>query len=170
MATGRFFPSTGVDLGTATSYATFNQSTLPRPGMLGQLFEDTGAVYKLVQKNNTADVATVAGFVAHYKDTTLNIVTSKASEAIASVNSVAGAFLGVITNANYCFIQCGGVQTGVSVAAAVAAGDKLTGSATDGQLARSAQGVAPLDVVFGVAYGAVAANVAPVRWLLGTLL
>lgn len=170
MATGRFFPATGVDLGVATSYATFNQSTLPRPGMQGHVIEDSGNVFKLVQRNNTADVATVAGAVGYYKDNTHLIVTSKASEALSTgFNGVAGGFLGVITNGNFCFIQIGGSQS-ISTAAAVVAGDKLMGSATDGQLARSAQGTAPTDVVWAIAEGAVSGGFSAARWLLGNLL
>lgn len=169
MALSRFFPVQGIHLGAGGTYAAFNQSTLPLAGQLGFISEDGGKVYRLVLRNNTADVATVAGHVAVWKDRDNFVVSSKASESQAGVNAVAGAFLGVITNANYCFVQIGGKQNCL-VAASVAAGDKLTGPTTDGTFVRNAAATAAPDEPWAIAYTAISGGKADVQWLTGKLI
>lgn len=169
---GRFFPVQIVDLSPVGTIAGLNASTLPfsSAGQLGMLVEDSGNLYRLVQRVNTSDVTTSAGFVAQFTDSTRQIVSSKASEGAYGINSVAGAFLGAVTNNNYCYIQMGGVQS-CFVAASTAAGDNMIGKATDGYFDRVAVGAATVQsVVFAIALTAVSSNKSSVRWLPGTLL
>lgn len=178
---GRFFPVQGLHLGPTGAYASFIQTDLSNlyPGQLGQSAEDNGAVYKLVKVLNTAGVLTAAGDIAYYKDTTLTLCTTKASEGLAAANGVAGGTIGAITSAQsaagvFVFIQIGGIQLAVATdAAGTVAGDMLRGDgATDKRLVRTAAGVAPINVVFAIAQGAAAGgnNAATVRWILGQLL
>lgn len=184
--TSRFFPVQGLHLGQTGAIATFNSATLPFDipqgagssssfgigGGLGAVLEDSGKVYRLVQRNNTADVTTSAGFIAYWKSSGGRgnaVVTSKESETAAAVNGVAGAFLGAVTNGNYCFIQIGGLQT-VGSKDATSAGDMLFGSTTDGQLATIGAGSTVTNIPFAIAYGTASANLVAAYWLLGALL
>ncbi len=170
MATGRFFPVQTVHLGQTGAFATFNEATLPIGGQLGMVVEDAAKVYRLVQKHKvTASVATTAGFVAYWNDRANFKVASDETDTQAAVNGVAGAFLGVITDEYYCWIQIGGLQS-IGSKDATSAGDMLLGSTTDGQLATIAAGTAPTNVVFAIAYGTAAANLVAAYWLLGNLL
>lgn len=177
----RFFPVQTVHLGSQT-IATFNSTTLPfdvlQPngtawgigGGLGAVIEDSGKVYRLVQKHKvTASVTTSAGFVAYWNDRANFKVASDQTDTQAAVNAVAGAFLGAVTDENYCFIQIGGLQT-VGSKDATSAGDMLFGSTTDGQLATIAAGSNVTNIPFAVAYGTASANLVAAYWLLGNLL
>jgi hypothetical protein len=173
---GRFFPVQTIDLGPTGSFASFDEASLKFPGQLGAVIEDGSKTYRLIKFDNGAgNVASLKGGVAYWKDFDDNVVTTDASDSEALANGVAGGFLGVITDLNYGFIQCGGKQA-VKVAASVVAGDKLMGHAsTDNELTRSAAGVAPLDVVFAVALNTRGTNDGVtnssfVHWLLGNLL
>lgn len=174
MATGRSLLTQVVDLGPNGSFASFNESALPAGGALGQTYEFSGKVYRLVKFDNGAgNVASVAGGVAHWKDRDAFVVSSDQSDAVAGINGVAGAFLGVITDAYYCFVQIGGKQA-VKVAVSTAAGDSMIGSATDQTLARMPNANATYDgLPVAVAYSAIdtpTTGFAYVYWLLGNLL
>lgn len=177
----RFFPVQAVHLGQLGSIASFNYATLPfdipqAPGStstfgigggLGAVIEDSGKVYRLVQRSNTSDVATSAGFVAYWKTRASAVVTSKASEQEGGVNSVAGAFLGIITNGNYCFVQIGGLQTvGVDSNSAVAGSLLQGGGGSDGQFKYIAAG-SITNPVYAVAWGSASSNLVAAYWILG---
>lgn len=173
---GRFFPITGVHLGTSGSFAAFNESTLnnggagPHLGQLGQVFEDSGNCYRLVRRNNTADVTTTVGGVGHWKDRANYVVTSKASEAQAGVNGVAGAFLlASHTNGNYCFVQMGGLQA-VVVNTTAAAGTALTGTTTDETLVAITTNTLGNQLIYGISYGTNSTTSANMYWLVGNLI
>lgn len=182
--TSRFFPVQAVHLGVTGAIATFNQATLPFDipqaagssstfgigGGLGAVIEDSGKVYRLVKKHKvTASVTTSAGFVAYWQDRANAVVVSDQTDSQAAVNAVAGAFLGAVTDENYCFIQIGGSQT-VGSKDATSAGDMLFGSTTDGQLATIAAGSTVTNIPFAVAYGTASGNLVAAYWLLGNLL
>jgi len=184
MTTGRFFPVQSLHPGVTGSIATFNSATLPMDipqaagssstfgigGQLGLVIEDSGKVYRLVKKHKvTASVNTSAGFVAYWQDRANAVVVSDQTDTQAAVNGVAGAFLGAVTDENYCFIQIGGLQT-VGSKDATSAGDMLFGSTTDGQLATIAAGSTVTNVPFAIAYGTASGNLVLANWLLGNLL
>lgn len=133
---GRFFPVVGVNLGTATSFATYNEVTLnisgPSPwlGQLGQVFEENGKAYRLVQFSE-ATVASAAGTPAYWLDRSAFTVTSDESDGESGINGIAGGFLGVQTNQYYCFVQVAGLQSIVTDGNAVP-GSACIGSTSDG--------------------------------------
>lgn len=140
MASGKFFPAAGFDLGIAASYATFNQSTLPRPGMLGQVNEDAGACYRLVQfDNGVGNVAAAATAAAYWKTRASFIVTSDESDGEGLLHGAAGFFLLAVTDLNYCFVQMGGSLT-VLTDQSADIGDALILTTTDGVVAGQAAG------------------------------
>jgi hypothetical protein len=175
MATGRYFPYMGIHLGTATSFATFNESTLnasgagPWLGQLGMVVEEGNKVYRLVKfDSGTNAVASAAGGVAHWKDRDNYIVTSDHASAQATTNGIAGGFLGVQTTLYYCFVQLGGKQA-VTVTTTAAAGTVLIGSTTDLTLIAAAT-TSGNAVQYAVSYGTNSTTSANVFWLLGNLL
>lgn len=179
--TGRFFPVQTLHLGRTGTVAGYNESDVVMgplgfstpDGQLGMVLESAGNVYRKVQKANTVDVATVAGSAAMWKDYANMKVTSKASESQAGVNGVAGGFLGVITNNNYCFIQIGGLQSVTTDGAdgGAAAGDMIIGLATDVTMTHKDISAENLQVIpFGIAWAAEAAGATLIRWLIGNLL
>lgn len=172
MANSRYFPTLGTDFGSASSYATYNLSSLPPNQVLGIVVESTsGAVYRLVQfDKGSGSVAGAAGMAVHWKTRASYIVTADQTDAEASLNSVAGGLLGTPTDQYYVWIQIGGKQTGVSVAAGTAVGDQLSGSATDGQLAKTAVSTAAVNQIVAIAYSAVSGGTSTVYWSLGALL
>ena len=170
---GRFFPVQIMSLGQTGSIASLNVASLgndgssPFLGQLGMVIEDSGKVYRLVQHVKvTASVTTAAGFACHWYDRDNFKVVSDQTDAQAGVNGVAGAYLGVVTDNYYCFIQMGGKQT-LKTAASVVAGDKLIGSTTDGQLARVAAGTATTDECVAIAYGSVSSGFSAAYWKFG---
>lgn len=172
MATGRFFPLQTLDLSPTGDPSDFNVSALPIGAQLGQVYEQDGKCYRLVQfDNGTGNVAAVVGGAAYWKSKASYIVTSDATDAeAAAVNGVAGGFLDVLTDQYYGLIQIGGDQTGVSVAAGTAVGGQLSGSTTDMQLAKTDAGTASVNVVVATALTAVSGGTSTVRWNLGALL
>lgn len=164
-----------VSLAPATTPDTLNVSALDHPGDLGKIFEQNGALYRIVKHDKgSGSVATVAGGSAYWKAydpaSGTFTVTMDQTDSLYINNGVAGGYLGVVTDGNYCAIQVGGRQTGVSVAAGTAIADQLTGSATDGQLAKTATGTAAVNWIVAIAETAVSGGTATVRWVLGSLL
>lgn len=184
MATGRFFPASGVHLGPTGDYKTANMTAaqLPYAGAVGQIFEDSGKAWRLVQHNQgVGTVAAIDGGVAYWRDKVNGVVTPDASDGEALANGIAGGYHVVAVHLNYIFIQCGGDQAAVVVAASAVKGDHLTGHAsTDNVLTRTAGGTAPVDKLAATALttrgtttsdnGASVSNSSKVRWELGALL
>jgi hypothetical protein len=124
----------GMFLGPTGSVATYNEASLPTgmAGQLGKVVEVGDKKYRLVKfDNGTSNVASVAGGVAHWMDKSAYKVTSDYSDAEAALGSVAGGFLGVVTDGYYCYIQCGGDQAAVVVNTSTAKGNALGASSTD---------------------------------------
>lgn len=174
--TGRFFPTFGHHLGQAGTYAGFNESTLnnggagPFLGHLGQVVEDGGKVYRLVQfDNGTGDVASVAGGAAHWKTRASYIVTSDQTDAEASLNGVAGGFLRVVTDQYYCYVQLGGVQAVVTDTTA-SAGTALIATTTDLTLVATTTNTKGNQLIYAISYGTNSTTSANAYWVLGTLL
>jgi hypothetical protein len=186
--TGRFFPTFGFHLGQAGKYRTFNESTLnaggagPWLGHLGQIVEEDGRAFRLVKfDNGSGDVAMIDGGVLYWLTKSTWVATTDASDGEALANGVAGGTHVVGTNGNYVFVQVGGDQAAVVVAASTVASDLMTGHATtDNVLTRTAAGTAPVNKLVGIALstrgnttsdeGATVANSSKVRWELGALL
>lgn len=185
---GRTFLLQHLHLGQAGNVRTFNESTLnnggagPWLGQLGQVFEVDNKFFRLVKfDNGTGNVASIDGGVAYWLTKSSWTVTTDASDAEGLANGVAGGFHAVITDGNYCFIQIGGDQAAVQVAASTVNGDHMTGHAsTDNILTRTAAGTAPVNKLVATALttrgttttdvGASLANSSKVRWELGALL
>lgn len=188
--TGRFFPTFGHHLGQAGNYRTFKETTLnnggagPFAGHLGQMVEDNGKVWRLVQYVE-ATIAGIDGGVMYWLAKANWTVTSDASDGEALADGVAGGLHQALTAAtdtgSYIYIQCGGDQAAVVVAASTVAGDHMTGHAsTDNVLTRTAAGTAAPDLQCATALstrgtttsdaGASVANSSKVRWILGHLL
>lgn len=171
-----------VDLGPVGNPRKFNESSLPKGGQLGAVFEyEKGKFFRLVKfDNGTGNIASIDGGVAYWKDKANWTVTADASDSEGGANEVAGGMHNVVTDGNYCCIQVGGDQAAVVVAANTVAGDSMTGHAsTDNVLTRTAAGTAPVDKLAAVALstrgstttdnGASLANSSKVRWVLGNL-
>lgn len=172
---GRFFPVQMFHLGQTGALATFNESALsnngngPFLGQLGQVLESDGKAYRLVQfDNGVGNVAAIAGGVVHWKDRANFVVTSDQTDAQATINSVAGATLMVVTDQYYCFIQIGGLQSVKT--ATCSAGGVGVGSVTDNTFAITASGTAPVGVEYAVAYSSDSGGFASFYWVLGSLL
>jgi hypothetical protein len=179
---GRTFEVQHIHLGPTGTVYDFNESELPEPGQLGQVFEKDGAFYRLVKfDNGTANVATYDGAVAYWKTKSDYTVTSDASDGEALANGVAGGFMRVVTDAYYCFVQMGGDQV-VSVAASTVAGDQMSGHAsTDVVLTRTAAGTGCVNKIVAIALSSRGTttstyqadsltNSSTVRWDIGSLL
>lgn len=174
--TGRFFPTHGHHLGAGGSYASFNESTLnnggagPFLGYLGQLVEDNQKVYRLVQHDKGAgSVATTVGGVCHWKTRASFIVTSDHNSAQAGLNSVAGAYLRVVTDQFYCYVQMGGLQA-VTTDTTQAAGTALIASATDLTLNATTTNTKGNQLIYAISYGTVTTTSVNVYWVMGNLL
>jgi hypothetical protein len=170
-AFGRFFPVQTVHLGPLGAFATFNEAALPMAGQLGMVVESEGKVYRLVKFDNGAgNVASAAGGAAHWSDRANFVVTSDQTNAQAAIASVAGGFLGVVTDGCYCFIQIGGKQTVITDTNADA-GDLAIGTTTDLTFAGVTGAAAPYFLPVGVFYTADGATTsADMYWLLGIML
>lgn len=173
---GRFFPVLGISLGTANSFDTFNESTLnasgssPYLGNLGMVVEESSKIYRMVKfDNGTGDVAAVSGGVAHWKTRDSFIVTSDQTDAQASLNSVAGGFISVPTDAYYCFIQLGGVQA-VTVDTTCAAGAALIATTTDLTLVATTTNTKGNQLIYAISYGTNSTTSANAYWVFGNLL
>jgi hypothetical protein len=177
MPSGRFFPYLGIHLGTATSFATFNEQTLnasgsgPYLGQLGMVVEESNKVYRLVQfDNGSGDVASTVGGAAHWKTRASYIVTSDQTDAEASLNSVAGGFLKAgVTDQYYCFVQLGGVQA-VVVNTTVSSGDALIATTTDLTLVATTTNTKGNQLTYAIAYSTNSTTSANAYWVLGNLL
>ena len=172
---GRFFPVVGFGLGSST-IDTFNEQTLsnaginPWLGQLGNVVEQNGKVYRLVKfDNGTGDVASVAGGAAHWKTRADYIVTSDYTDAEAPLNGIAGAFLGVVTDGYYCFIQLGGLQAVVTDTTA-AAGTALIATTTDLTLVATTTNTKGNQYIYATSYGTNTTTSANVYWNFGVLL
>jgi len=195
----RFFPVQSVHLGSNTDPRKFNQSTLPFDipqgagssstfgigGGLNAVIEFSGGVYRLVQVDTSA-VATIDGGLAYWLDKANGKVTAdvdqSGSEGLAA--GIAGGTHVVVASdsgVHYIFIQIGGYQAAVVVAASTVNGDLLTGHAsTDNVLTRTAAGGTAPDKLAAYALttrgtttsdnGASVANSSKVSWILGALL
>jgi hypothetical protein len=164
-----------VSLAPVTDPASLNVASLDHPGDLGKVFEQNGALYRIVlHAKGTGSVATVAGGSAYWKAydpaSGTFTVTMDETDSLYGVNGVAGGYLGVVTDGNYCCIQVGGRQTGVSVAAATGIGDQLSGSTTDGQLAKTTAGTAAVNQIVAIAETAVSSGTSTVKWNAGALI
>lgn len=175
-ATGRFFPVQGMHLGSTGAFSSFNESALndsgsgPWAGNLGMITEDNGKMYRLVKfDNGTGNVAAAAGGVAHWKTRASFIVTSDQTDAEASLNSVAGAFLMALTDGYYGFIQMGGVQA-VTVDTTASAGTALIASTTDLTLVATTTNTKGNQLIYGISYGTNTTTSANVYWVVGNLL
>lgn len=182
LSTGRFFPVQHIHLGSGGTFASLNVQYLgndgtvaagdsgPWAGSLGQVVEDSGKCYRLVQfDNGTGNVASVAGGAAHWKTRASFIVTSDQTDAEASLNGVAGGFLGVLTDLYYGFIQMGGVQA-VVVDTTVAAGKAVIATTTDLTLVATTTNTKGDQLTYGVSYGTNTTTSANIYWVLGNLL
>lgn len=150
MPVGRTVLVDNLHLGPTGSVLSFSESSLPvgDQGKLGQIFEKDAKFYRLVQHHQgTGTVATVDGGVAYWRDKANWVVTADASDGEGLADGVAGGYnKAAITHLNYCFIQMGGYQAAVIVAASTVNGDHLTGHAsTDNVLTRTAAGTAAVD-------------------------
>lgn len=188
MPVGRTFGVQHVHLGptgnvrTASFDALSNGGFGPFTGQLGQIFEQDAKFYRLVKfDNGTGNVASIDGGVAYWLTKATYVVTTDASDSEALANGVAGGTHAVITDAYYFFIQCGGDQAAVVVAASTVASDQMSGHAsTDNVLTRTAAGTASVNVPVAIALttrgtttsdvGASVSNSSKVRWLTGVLL
>jgi hypothetical protein len=173
---GRFFPYVGISLGSANSFDTFNEQTLnasgsgPYLGQLGMVVEQDSKCYRLVKFNNgTGNVAAIVGGAAHWKDRDSFEVTSDQSDAQASLNSIAGAFISIPTDAYYCFLQMGGKQA-VVTDTTCSAGAALIGTTTDLTLVATTTNTKGDQLVYAVSYGTNSTTSANAFWLLGNLL
>lgn len=187
MAVGRTFMAGGLHLGPTGNVRTYNEAALPfgNTGTLGQIYEDAGKFFRLVQIDVADAVNYIDGGVAYWLDKSIYKVTCDASDGEALANGVAGGVHKAITIAAtsnpYIFVQIGGDQAAVVVAASAVAGDHLTGHAsTDNVLTRTAAGSAPVDKLVATVLttrgtttsdnGASVGNSSKVRWNLGNML
>lgn len=188
MPVGRTFNVQHIHLGptgtirTAAFDVLNNGGSGPFLGQLGQIFEQDAKFFRLVKFDNGAgDVASIDGGVAYWKAKATYTVTTDASDGEALANGVAGGTHAVITDGYYFFVQCGGDQAAVVVAASTVAGDSMSGHAsTDNVLTRTAAGTASVNLQVATALstrgtttsdvGASVANSSKVRWILGVLI
>lgn len=145
---------------------TVNDSTQQAP--LGAVILWKGEKYRYVKfDNGTGNVASAAGGVAHWKtltpasDPPVFTVTSDQDDALASLNSVAGIFGAVITDAFFCWLKITGRVT-AKVAASTTKGDHLTGGSTDLTFARIAESAAITDTIYATALDSVTGGTATV--------
>jgi hypothetical protein len=181
-ATGRFFPVQIMHLGSGGTFASLNVSSLggdgtvasgdagPWYGQLGQVIEDSNKVYRLIQfDNGSGDVASAAGGVAHWKTRASFIVTSDQTDAQASLNGVAGGFLGVLTDQYYGFIQLGGLQA-MTTDTTQSTGTALIASTTDLTLVATTTNTKGNQLIYGISYGTVTTTSVNIYWVFGNLL
>lgn len=114
-----------------------------------------GEKYRYVLHNaGTGSVATAAKYPAYWKtldpdgDPPTAEVTADQTDSLFGTNVIAGFYQGVITDGNYTWLKISGEQS-VTVAGTVA-GDKITGSTTDGEVARITAAGNNTGVIFGV--------------------
>jgi len=183
---GSHFPVQTVDLGPTGSPLTFNETSLPHGGKLGMLVEWSNRVFRLVEVDvSETAVDSIAGGVAYGEDRSNWTVNTDASAGEALANGVAGGTHVVVDVSvgtdRYIYVQVGGDQAAVQVAASTAISDQMSGHAsTDNILTRTAAATASVNPVVAVALSARGttttdnsaslANSAKVRWHLGMLM
>lgn len=189
MARGRMFPVQTVDLGRVGNFGTMLEpvDTAPWAGQLGMVVEQGGKAWRLVQLN--FDLGTVDGLdggLAYYSDESLFVVTFDASSGEALAASLAGGVhqvvdISALTADQYLWVQVGGEQLAVVIAASAVTGDYACGHAsTDNVATRTAAGTASLDSPFGTVLstrgsttsdeGASVSNSSTVRWNVGSFI
>lgn len=141
---------------TTGNPATVNDSTAKNP--LGILYRHNGAIWRYVKfDNGQGNVASAAAGVAHWFALSPSAgtftVTSDQTDAIGTINTVAGIFGGVVTDGYYCWIQVGGTAT-AKTAASMGVGDSCVGGATDLTFSRINDTSAVTSVIFATAIGA----------------
>lgn len=153
MATGRSLLVQHLHLGPTGKVRTFNETSLPLGGQLGQVFEEAGKFWRLVQfeADPTADVNAIDGGLVYYKDRSAYLVSPDYTDSEGGANFLAGGThqaidVSTITADPYIFIQVGGEQLAVVVAASAVAGDHGTGG-SDNELVRTAEDTAPVNIV-----------------------
>lgn len=197
-ATGRYFPVQGLHLGVFTDPRKFNSLTLPLDipqaagssstfglgGGLNMVIEFQGGVYRLVQVDTTNNATIDGGLVYWLDKANGKVCTDPARPAEGLADGIAGGTHVVVTTGNtgsYIFIQIGGYQAAVVVAASTVNGDHMTGHAsTVNVLTRTAAGTAAVDKQAATALttrgtttsdnGASVSNSSKVSWILGNLL
>lgn len=133
---------------------TVNDELAQNP--LGTVILFKGLKYRYVKFDNGAAVASAANGAAHWKVLTpttnppVFTVTSDQTDAIATIQSVAGIFGGIVTDLFHCFIQISGPSS-ATVDTAVTVGDAIIGSTTDLEFGRSAEGVDVRGTLYGTA-------------------
>jgi len=183
---GSHFPVQTVDLGPTGSPLTYNEATLPNGGKLGMLMEWSNRVFRLVKVDvSETAVDSLDGGVAYWEDRSNWTVNTDASAGEGLANGVAGGTHVVVDVSvgtdRYIFVQVGGDQAAVQVAASTAISDQMSGHAsTDNILTRTAAGTAVINPLVAVALsargttttdnGVSLANSAKVRWHLGMLM
>jgi hypothetical protein len=186
MAVGRRFMVQAPHLGPTGNVRTAIFSALPYGGQVGQVHEVDAKFWRLVLIDDGDAVDYLDGGVAYYKDKPTFEVTVDASDAEGLANGIAGGTHQVIDVSGisadrWIFIQIGGEQAAVQVAASTVAADHLTGHAsTDNILTRTAAGTAPVDKLAATALstrgsttsdeGATVTNSSKVDWVLGNLI
>jgi hypothetical protein len=116
---------------------------LPQAG-LGEVQPYRGKTYMYCRfDNGVGNIAAVAGQCCYWRDLNNFVVTSQKSDSLGGATELAfcaGVFLYVVTDLYYCWIQCGGVATGVKLSGAGAVGQILIPSTVDGTLTTVATG------------------------------
>lgn len=175
---GRFFPIQIYGLGPgasfANSYADLDQyanGQYPQLGLLGAVVEDHGKCYRLVKfTTGTGTVASTVGGAAHFKTRASFLVTSDQTDAQASLNSIAGAFLAAaITTNYYCWVQMGGFQD-LIVDTTASAGSALIGTTTDLTLVATTTNTKGNQLIYAISYGTNSTTSVVGYWVFGNLL
>jgi len=104
---------------TSSTVASFNESTLPYGGALGQKYRVGDKWYQLVQVYASSTVAPADGLVAFWQDKDNYVVSATLADS--HFNKVAGLFIGGITAGYYGFIQIQGFHTNAWLTPAAAA-------------------------------------------------
>lgn len=170
MAVGRTFQVMGLHLGQTGTVDGYNESSLPYPGQLGQVFEKDVKFYRLAKfDNGTGNVASVAGGAAHWKARADYTVTSDQTDAESSLNGVAGAFLGVVTDGYYCFVQMGGVQALVTDTTC-AAGSALIATTTDLTMVATTTNTKGNQLIYAISTGTNTTTSCNAYWVIGNTL
>jgi len=132
-----------------------NDATAQNP--LGTVILFKGLKYRYVLFNNGAgNVASAANGVAHWfaltpsTDPPVFTVTSDQTNAMATIQSVAGIFGGIVTDLSFCFIQISGPAE-ATVATATTVGDAVIGGTTDLTFGRIAEATDVRGTLYGTA-------------------
>lgn len=178
---GRYFPVEIMHFGQTGRVATFNESVLnnggagPWLGNLGQIIEDGGALYRLVQFNSgNSAIAAAAGQPAYWYTRASSIATSQynstgSGDTLPNSNAVAGAWLQAQTTLYYAFVQMGGLQN-VGCTTNAAVGTTISGTASNTQFVATAMGVACVGIPVGVTWVAGSSNVIGMYWNVGSMI